>query len=335
MAVQVTIIGLGQIGASIGLALAKYSQRIVRVGNDRALEVAQQAKKIGAVDKTVVNLPAAVEEADLVILALPLDEVRETLAIIAPCLKEGAVVLDTAPGKKVVGEWACQLLPENRHYAGLTPVLGPLALHTDKAGIEGAEAELFQHGVIAITSPVGTASGALKMATDLAHVLGANPFYTDVDEVDSLMAGLHTLPQLLAAALAGATLDRPGRLEGRKLAGRHYARLTRLLVDGVNPGALTALAVMNRDYLVMKLDQVIVALQEIRQVVADEAGEDLHKHLTKLRRGRARWWSERNSTSWDESPAVEIPSSSDRMTRMVVGGFFGLGKQKDKGEDED
>ena len=68
MATQITIIGLGQIGASMGLALGAYKENIFRVGHDKHMEGARAAQKKGAVDKVIVNLPASVEGAQIVVL---------------------------------------------------------------------------------------------------------------------------------------------------------------------------------------------------------------------------------------------------------------------------
>ena len=138
MTIQITIIGLGQIGASLGLALAARKETIERVGHDREPGFAKQALKLGAVDRVEYNLPRAVEKADVVLLTMPHDQVRETLEIIAADLKEGCVVLDTAPVKGAVALSAGQLIPEGRHYVGLVPVINPKYLHETAAGLEAA-----------------------------------------------------------------------------------------------------------------------------------------------------------------------------------------------------
>ena len=112
MTVQITIVGLGQIGTSIGLALADHQEIVYRVGHDREISIAKYAQKMGALDKTKINLPSAVEDADLVILSLPMDQIHEMLSVIAPELKPGAVVMDTGPLKEVVAGWALEILPE-------------------------------------------------------------------------------------------------------------------------------------------------------------------------------------------------------------------------------
>src|SRR5512138_3105157 len=105
MAIQITILGLGQVGASLGLALAEKKETILRVGNDREPEIARRAQKMGAVDQVQHNLPNAVSKADVVVLAMPVDEIRETLEVIARDLKDGCVVVDTSPVKVGVSDW--------------------------------------------------------------------------------------------------------------------------------------------------------------------------------------------------------------------------------------
>ncbi|HSB03481.1 MAG TPA: prephenate dehydrogenase/arogenate dehydrogenase family protein, partial [Anaerolineales bacterium] len=125
MSVQITIVGLGQIGSSIGLALKAHGVNIHRVGHDKDPEAAKESQNMGAVDDVKYNLPASVREARIVVLALPLAAVRETLEIITSDLQEGTLILDTAPAKTTVAAWAKELLPEGRFYVGLTPAINP------------------------------------------------------------------------------------------------------------------------------------------------------------------------------------------------------------------
>ncbi|HEX9027550.1 MAG TPA: prephenate dehydrogenase/arogenate dehydrogenase family protein, partial [Anaerolineales bacterium] len=259
MAVNMTIIGLGQIGTSIGLALASQGELVKRVGHDKDPHLMKQAEKLGAVDKSVSNLPASVRDADLVILSLPVDQVRETMAIIAPDLRDSAVVMDTAPVKEVVAAWAKELLPPGRFYVGLTPVLNPAYLQEHESGQEAAHADLFKGGLMAIVVPPSTASEAIKLAADLARLLGCAPLFADPLEVDSLMAATHILPQLMSAALLNITVDQPGWREGRKLAGRAYAEVTGPVVLLGEPEALASSALLSQEHAVRLIDGLIAS----------------------------------------------------------------------------
>ena len=108
--VQITIVGTGSIGTSIGLALRQSEEPLSIVGHDKDPRHAGTAKKLNAVDKTDWNLIGACETADIVILAIPMTGIEDTLRALAPHLKEGCVVTDTASLKGQVVEWAGQLL---------------------------------------------------------------------------------------------------------------------------------------------------------------------------------------------------------------------------------
>lgn len=319
MAVQVTIVGMGQIGASIGLALAEHRQLVQRVGHDREIGVARKAEKMGALDRVMVNLPAAVQNADLVLLSLPIDQLRATLEVIAPGLKEGAVVMDTSPVKEVVAQWARDLLPPGRYYIGLTPVLNPLYLHEVDSGVEAARADLFRGGMMAIVSPPGAPSEAIKLAADLTRLLGAAPLFSDPLEMDGLMAATHILPQLLSAALLNVTVDQPGWREGRKVAGRAYAEVTGPIVHPTEPQSLRAAALFNRENVLRLLQGLIASLQGIRAEIENEDAAALDERLARARRGREEWWRQRQTSEWaGEEPApAEMPSASEWFGRLL------------------
>lgn len=329
MTVQISIIGLGQIGASLGLALAVQKELVKRVGSDLDKKAMNLAEKMGAVDKTVYNLPSAVRDADLVILALPTDQIRETLETIASELKPNAVVMDTAPVKGAIANWAKELLPEDRHYVGLTPVINPAYLHTHESGVEAAHADLFRGGLIVIVASMDASSEAVKLATDLARLLGATPLFADALEVDSLMAATHILPQMLAVALLNTTIDQPGWYEGRKLAGRAYAEVTGPLVQLGEPEALCDNALLAGENSVRVIDNVITALYALRNDIKNQDGKALKERMVRARKGRETWWSQRQAGNWageELASAVPPPKSSE-----VFGRLFGLsGRQKPK-----
>ena len=138
MSVNLTIIGLGQIGSSIGLALQKPRAEIdiKRVGLDKDIGTARRAQDMGAVDRIELKYASAVKDANVVILAVPFDQIHDTLEIIAPSLVKNSVVIDTSPVKKAVLNWAGELLPPGRYYVGLVPAINPMYLHEGKTGLD-------------------------------------------------------------------------------------------------------------------------------------------------------------------------------------------------------
>jgi prephenate dehydrogenase len=326
MAVQITIVGLGQIGTSVGLALAEQSELIYRMGHDRELRAARHAEKLGALDKVSINLISAVEEADLVLLALPIDQIQETLGFIRNDLKPAAVVMDTGPVKQIVASWAAELLPDERYYVGLTPVLNPVYLHEIDSGAEAAHPDLFRDGLIGIVSPLGTPSEAIKLAADLTRLLGATPLFADPLEMDGLVAATHILPQLMAAALLNATVDQPGWQEGRKIAGRSYAEVTAPVMYPTEPSTLTTAAMLNRENVIRVLDGAVASINAIRNDLINEEEKLLEERLNRAREGRKAWLNGRLVANWaaDETTRVEAPTASD-----IFGRFIGRGKKKE------
>lgn len=300
MTIQFTIIGLGQIGSSFGLALAEQKENLERVGHDLNLETAKKALKLGAVDRISVNLPAAVRDADVVLLALPLDQIRETLEIIVEDLKENVVVLDTAPVKTVVSAWVKELLPPGRYYIGLTPVLNPIYLLMPESGIDAARADLFKQGMMCITTLPGTSSEVIKLASDLTRLVGATHLFVDPLENDSIMAATHILPQLVSAALLNATVDQPGWLEARKVAGRAYAQVTNPSVQLGDPKTISSSSVLDRENMLRVVDDVIAVLQAMRDDIERYDTSALEARLERARQGRRLWWSQRQAANWEE-----------------------------------
>lgn len=327
MAIQITIIGLGQIGTSIGLALADHPGLITRVGHDRDLTTARQAEKSGALDRVEANLPKSVRNADLVLLSIPIDQIRETMSLITPDLKEGCVVMDTGPIKEVVTDWANELLGEGRFYIGLTPVINPAYLHAAESGLEAARADLFHSGLMAIIAPPSTNSDALKLAADLTRLLGGTPLFADPMEIDGLMAATHILPQLMAAALLNATIDQPGWREGRKLAGKAYAEATAPIVHLGESQTVKESVVLNQENVLRVLDSAIAALQTLRNDVKNKDEEALGERLERARHGRQKWWSERlaGGLSGQGIPQIKMPESPG-----VIGRLFGIRAEKKK-----
>jgi prephenate dehydrogenase len=325
MAIQISFIGLGQIGTSIGLALAGQKENIHRHGNDHEPAVARQAEKLGAIDKINYNLPSLVRGADLVILDIPVDEIQETLKVIAQDLKEGAVVLDTSTVKNPVSAWAADLLPPNRYLVAWTPSLNPAYLQETSHGIGAAHTDLFQNSLIFITHAQGTDEQAVKLAANLATLVGSRPFFADPHETEGLLAASHMLPQLTAAAVLNSTQGQPGWEEGRKLAGKRYAEITSAITELDETTNLGKAALLNGQNVVRVLDNLMNALFELREAVEKQDEKKLTFLLDKASRGRDEWLAQRHTANWgvEKETTPQMPTSGERFGQM-----FGFGRRK-------
>lgn len=327
MPVKITIIGLGQIGASIGLALAAHKDKILTVGHDKDYSVEQRAKKLSAVDETNHNLPGSVENADLVILALPVSEIRETFGYIAQDLRKDVVVMDTSPVKAEVVKWAKELLPETAHYVGVVPAVGPTSLNLTGTGLDSAKADLFEKGIFLLSAPSGTPGEAVKLVTDLVGLLGATVLLTDFVESDGLSASTHILPRLASAALLNAAMSQPAWVEMRKSAGRGFFAATSAFSDKSADG-LAVLGVQNRENVIRAVNALMNSLLDLRDDLENENIEGLKKRLESAQRNRDKWLDERFKADWTHIPGgkVEKPSFMESLLGSKLGK---MGKRKD------
>lgn len=324
MAIQITVLGLGQVGTSIGLALAAHKDQVLRVGSDSLPLAERAASRLNAFDQIKHNLPAAVENADVVVLACPVDEIRRTLEIIAPELKAGAVVIDTSPLNVKVMEWAEELLPPERYFISMLPTLNPAYLESLVEGPEAAHDDLFKNGLMVITNPPSTGSDALKLAADLAVLLGGTPYFGDAWEMDGLLAASHMLPKLLAAALANAVTDQPGWNEGRRLAGRPFAFATGPVLDLDEVKSFGQAALENRENTLRVLDNLLAELETLRDALSGQDAEALAKWIEHAQKNRQEWWAQRKLANWGAPARTEpLPTSGE-----VLGRLIGLGKKK-------
>jgi prephenate dehydrogenase len=324
MSVQITIVGLGQIGSSIGLALKAHEVNVHRVGHDKDPQAGKESQRMGAVDDVKYNLPASVREAKIVILALPLAEIHETLKVIAPDLQQGALVLDTAPAKATVAAWAKELLPPGRHYVGLSPAINPNYLHGIEFGVKAARADLFEKGLIVVNAPMGTPGNVFSLTMELVNLLGAMPLLMDTIEADGIYAAMHILPQLASSALLDMTVDRPGWQEARKLAGRPYATVTAGAAYHDDVLSLAETAIENRESIVRLLNAYITSLINLRDEIEDNDREAVEGRLTEAWKGRVRWLDERSAAEWlkGEAQQIDAVSFGDRVNQMLFGSML-------------
>ena len=324
MTVQITIIGLGQIGSSMGLALKARNLGIRIMGHDKDPQIAKEAQKIGAVDDVKHNLPASVRDAKIIILALPFAGIRETLEMIVPDLQEGTLILDTAPSKATVAAWANELLPQGQFYIGLTPAINPEQLHGTEFGVKAARADLFDKGLIVVNTPTGTPGNVFNLAMELVGLFGAMPLLMDTSEADGIFAAVHMLPQLAASALLDATVDKPGWHEARKLAGRPYASVTSGMAFHDDVLSLRDSVLENRENVVRLLNGYIASLINLRDEIDDKDREALLDRLENTARGRMRWFDERHTADWlnKEGQQIDAPSFGDRVNQMLFGSML-------------
>src|SRR5262245_65401378 len=118
---RLSIIGVGLLGGSLGLAVKKTVKDCRIVGCGHRTESLKKALELGAIDEFVTDPAAAIEGTDFVILATPVGLFESVLSQLSPALKSGAIVTDVGGTKRPVVALADGLLPKSAHFVGSHP----------------------------------------------------------------------------------------------------------------------------------------------------------------------------------------------------------------------
>lgn len=325
MSTRIAIVGFGQIGASIGLALAAYKEKIERVGHSANARLMKKMHTEGAFDKTEIKLTDAVRGADLVIMDYPMDMIKDGLCIIAKEIKPETVIVCFAVAFSAVYDWAREILPAEQSFILLQPVIDPERLADWNDTLLNAHADLFdQHEMIIVTAS-DTSSRAMQMATDLCSLLKARPYFTEPMEADGIFARVQQLPIFSAVALLNTLIHSPGWGDARHVTSRSFFRTASIsmLYDEEEYFGITGL--LNRENTSRVLDEMIAELQEMRRMISEDDEEGLKQTMKEARQGYELWLKQRTSGEWDKEAQPELPP-----TRNIMGRLFGGRLPKDK-----
>ena len=223
---RIALIGLGQIGGSLGLAL-EAAGGWHRVGFDTSAAARREAHAKAAIDEIAPTLERACHGADMAVVAVPVDVLPGVLDRAAAALPKQAVLLDTGSARRGVTEALVRAAQRVRAVGG-HPIAG-----NERKGLAGASAQLF-HGAPFALLPVR--GGVPPIVRALIRDIGAEPRVVTPGEHDAALARTSHLPWLVSRGLAklGAAAAK------RRLAGPGYASMTRLAAsDSRIPRAYT------------------------------------------------------------------------------------------------
>ncbi len=240
---RITIIGVGLIGGSLGLALTAAGHDVTGVDSDRdSLDIAVGR---GSITRGTTDLAAGVAEADVVFLCTPVLQIPALVARIAPRLKAGAIVTDVGSTKKYLGEKITRLLPRGVHYVGGHPMAG-----REKSGIAAADTNLFRDRRYILTPDAATPAAAVATVAGLIRETGARVSVMDIIHHDDCAAVISHVPHVVAAGLVNLLGRYPGEEENiGALAGGGFCDTTRIASSDAdmwadicltNPTAITA-----------------------------------------------------------------------------------------------
>ncbi|GIW92346.1 MAG: prephenate dehydrogenase [Pirellulaceae bacterium] len=269
---SVTIIGVGLIGGSLGLALrrAGVADRIVGVGRDA--KRLSEAVRRGLITQATTNLEEGVAEAELVVVCSPVDRIADHALRALRASPRRAVVTDVGSTKRsivrAVERYGAQ---EARRFVGGHPIAG-----SEQRGAASARDDLFTCRTVVLTPTARTDPKAVLRIKRLWESVGARTVSMKAEQHDRILASTSHLPHLVAAALAAATPTR--YLE---FAGTGWADTTRIASGDVD--LWVAIAMDNRKPLLRAIEKFQNQLERLRIALA---GQDTRSLKSALRKGK-------------------------------------------------
>ncbi|MDQ6989995.1 MAG: prephenate dehydrogenase/arogenate dehydrogenase family protein [Mariprofundaceae bacterium] len=280
---KLTIIGVGLIGGSLALALKEAGQvgHMLGAGRDEAnLKLAQS---LGIVDAWTTSLTAAVQDADVVVLAIPMGAYDAVLAAISPALKAGCVVTDAGSTKQHALAAAARHLPEHTHFIAAHPIAG-----TEQSGAAAAFSTLYQQHLCIVTPDEKSDALALQCVKSMWQTVGCEVLEMPAAEHDDLLATVSHLPHLAAFAIVNAVQKQKCEAyDPFAFAAGGFRDFTRIASS--SPSMWRDIALANRGALVKQIDGLQDELSAIKQALLDEDDAALFAMFDAAKDARDTW----------------------------------------------
>ena len=320
---QVTVIGTESMGVSVALGLKAVNGRTRTVLHAPGATSEELTHARGLFDEIARKPANACQDADLVIVAEPLNRIDSAFEMIAPYLAPGSFVSDTAHLKVPVLRWAGERLPKEVHFLGGHPIANPKVVGVNQpSAIFSADPALLKGALYCFTAPDAISKLAVDTFSELASDLEAEPFFTTATEHDGLRTAVEDLPHLLALALVRGTMTSPAWRDVRRFAGYRFAAGIEAASRG-DAAENTLSLLSNRENAVIRINAMLRELVALRDTLSKGDEDEIAQMLVEADELRGDWLSSMNVGIWDEDryPDLgEVPKASDRMLgRMFIG----------------
>lgn len=271
---RLAIYGLGLMGASLGLALRQRlpGVQVTGIGRDAARLAA--AREAGAAHTVTTDPVAGVREAQLLVLALPVERMADALRACAPGLSAGCIVTDVGSVKRPVVETLRPLLPAGCTFVGSHPMTG-----SERRGHEAADPLLYENALTVVT-PVGDEPvEAVAAVESLWHTAGSRTLRLNPAAHDTAVAAVSHLPHLLASVLVLSAAENGEQALG--LAAGGFRDVTRIASG--DPALWRGIFAANRAELLGQVDRFRGVLDRLRAQLADGDDTAIEQALVRAR----------------------------------------------------
>lgn len=280
---KITIVGVGLLGGSLGLAIRKRRLATQVAGYVRRVASLKECERVGAADFVTTDLLAAVWDADLVILCTPLAQMLPLVKQMLPALKRGAIVTDVGSVKGSVVKDVCGLIRKaGAHFVGSHPMAG-----SEKTGVSAAHAELFTGAFCVVTPTKRTNRAALRKVIAFWKSLDCRMLQIAPAPHDALVARTSHMPQLVAATLANLVLDHKAPREQASLCAGGFRDTTRIASG--SPEMWRDIAVANHKEVDKALGRLVRELRTLQSWVRGGNSAEIHRFLTAAKSRRDAW----------------------------------------------
>ncbi len=271
---RIAIIGLGVIGASIGMALRSSCPELEIWGSDTDPLTVERALEMEAVNGILPR--GDVSGCDVVFVATPLRMIPGVLRDIKDSLQPGAIVTDVGSVKQWIMKQFEEILPPHVTAIGGHPLAG-----TDRSGITGADQYLLQNAVYVLTPADGVDSGQVEILRELLTRTGAQVMLATPLEHDQMVSQVSHLPHIVAASLMNNLQSHP---EAIQLAAGGLRDTTRIAAS--NPELWEDILILNRAAAAAEIRSLISHLQLYEQALEQNQGETLRGYLAEAQQLR-------------------------------------------------
>lgn len=282
---QAAIIGVGLIGGSLGMILRRkgLASRVIGVG--RRIENLKTAVELGAIDRYVVDPKDGVKDADLVVLATPVDTYDRHLKEWASCLKSGTIVTDVGSIKGGLVEQSERAMPAGVHFVGGHPIAGK-----EKTGVAAGSDQLFAGARCILTPTKRTNQQALEQVRIMWQEAGSIVLTMDPHLHDKILGAVSHLPHVAAFALMNALIDIRTQVPVLDLASHSGGGLrdtTRIAAS--SPEMWRDIFLWNRDNLVAFIEAYERSLGELKRLIRTGDAAGIEKALERAKQEREKF----------------------------------------------
>jgi prephenate dehydrogenase len=282
---KISIVGVGLLGGSLGLAIKQRKLAAMVDGYVRRTASISECEKFAVVDHATRDIKCAVENADLVILCTPLARMRDLTTDMLPALKPGAIVTDVGSVKaSVMQELEPLFKSAQAHFIGSHPMAGG-----EKTGVAAARADLFTNAVCVVTPTAQSDSAALRKVEDFWIALDMRIVKLSPESHDELVSRSSHLPHVVAAELANYVLSPVHPKEQSMLCATGFRDTTRIASG--SPEMWRDIALANRENLSRVLGVFIEDLEEFRHALENGDAKIIEEFFEKAKQRRDGWSS--------------------------------------------